>query len=74
MKKSGAYSNLLLNSLIEKNKMEGKDTGLLTEIVYGTIQRREALDFFICSRFFEKKPEQWVKILLRLSLYQMLFF
>lgn len=72
VEKSGAYSNLLLNSLIEKNKMEGKDTGLLTEIVYGTIQRREALDFYL-QPFLKKKPEQWVKILLRLSLYQMLF-
>lgn len=72
VEKSGAYSNLLLNSLIEKNKVEGKDTGLLTEIVYGTIQRREALDFYL-QPFLKKKPEQWVKILLRLSLYQMLF-
>ncbi len=72
VEKSGAYSNLLLNSLIEKNKIEGKDTGLLTEIVYGTIQRREALDFYL-QPFLKKKPEQWVKILLRLSLYQMLF-
>lgn len=72
VEKSGAYSNLLLNSLIEKNKVEGKNTGLLTEIVYGTIQRREALDFYL-QPFLKKKPEQWVKILLRLSLYQMLF-
>lgn len=72
VEKNGAYSNLLLNSLIEKNKLEGKDTGLLTEIVYGTIQRRDILDFYL-QPFLRKKVEPWVRVLLRLSLYQMVF-
>lgn len=37
VEKSGAYSNLLLNNLIEKSTIDRKDIGLLTEIVYGTI-------------------------------------
>jgi 16S rRNA (cytosine967-C5)-methyltransferase len=72
IEKSGAYSNLLLNNLIEKNNLDGKDIGLLTEIVYGTIQRRDVLDFYL-QPFLRKKVEPWVKVLLRLSLYQMLF-
>ncbi|MDG4655885.1 16S rRNA (cytosine(967)-C(5))-methyltransferase RsmB [Ectobacillus antri] len=72
IEKNGAYSNLLLNNLIEKSKLSSKDVGLLTEIVYGTIQRRDALDFYL-QPFLRKKVEPWVKVLLRLSLYQMEF-
>ncbi|MCP8970185.1 16S rRNA (cytosine(967)-C(5))-methyltransferase RsmB [Ectobacillus ponti] len=72
VEKSGAYSNLLLNSLIEKNKLEPKDTGLLTELVYGTIQRRDTLDYYL-QPFLQKKIEVWVRVLLRMSLYQLLY-
>lgn len=47
VEKSGAYSNLLLNNLIEKSTIDRKDIGLLTEIVYGTIQRRDTLDYYL---------------------------
>lgn len=47
VEKSGAYSNLLLNNLIEKSSIDRKDIGLLTEIVYGTIQRRDTLDYYL---------------------------
>ncbi|PEY41337.1 16S rRNA (cytosine(967)-C(5))-methyltransferase [Bacillus cereus] len=72
VEKSGAYSNLLLNNLIEKSAIDRKDVGLLTEIVYGTIQRRDTLDYYL-QPFLRKKVEAWVKVLLRLSLYQMLY-
>ncbi|HDX9587699.1 TPA: 16S rRNA (cytosine(967)-C(5))-methyltransferase RsmB [Bacillus pseudomycoides] len=72
VEKSGAYSNLLLNNLIEKSSIDKKDVGLLTEIVYGTIQRRDTLDYYL-QPFLRKKIELWVKVLLRLSLYQMLY-
>ncbi|WP_459499808.1 16S rRNA (cytosine(967)-C(5))-methyltransferase RsmB [Bacillus sp. C1] len=72
VEKSGAYSNLLLNNLIEKSQIDRKDVGLLTEIVYGTIQRRDTLDYYL-QPFLRKKVEAWVKVLLRLSLYQMLY-
>ncbi|MGG0237584.1 16S rRNA (cytosine(967)-C(5))-methyltransferase RsmB [Bacillus rhizoplanae] len=72
VEKSGAYSNLLLNNLIEKSNIDKKDVGLLTEVVYGTIQRRDTLDYYL-QPFLRKKIELWVKVLLRLSLYQMLY-
>ena len=72
VEKSGAYSNLLLNNLIEKSEIDRKDIGLLTEIVYGTIQRRDTLDYYL-QPFLKKKVEAWVKVLLRLSLYQMIY-
>ncbi|MCA1030020.1 16S rRNA (cytosine(967)-C(5))-methyltransferase RsmB [Bacillus timonensis] len=74
IEKNQAYSNLLLNKMIQKNKVNGKDVGLLTEIVYGTIQRRETLNYFLTPFLnAKKKTDQWVLILLRLSLYQMTY-
>ncbi|MBS4203834.1 16S rRNA (cytosine(967)-C(5))-methyltransferase RsmB [Lederbergia citrea] len=70
--KHQSYSNLLLNQVIKKHKINGPDTGLLTEIVYGTIQRKLALDYYL-RPFIKKQPDNWVLNLLRLSLYQMVY-
>ncbi|GGA84190.1 16S rRNA (cytosine(967)-C(5))-methyltransferase RsmB [Ornithinibacillus halotolerans] len=68
------YSHLLINHEIKAKNIPTKDEGLLTEIVYGTIQRKLTLDYYI-SHFVnpKKKLEPWVKILLRMSIYQMVF-
>src|SRR5690606_8886914 len=68
--KHQSYSNLLLNQVINKHKITGPDVGLLTEIVYGTIQRKLTLDFYL-KPFLKKKIDPWVHNLLRISLYQM---
>ncbi|KAB7708006.1 16S rRNA (cytosine(967)-C(5))-methyltransferase RsmB [Bacillus aerolatus] len=72
VEKNQSYSNLLLHSAIEKHGLSGRDAGLLTEITYGTIQRKLTLDFFL-DPFIKKKLEPWVQQLLRLSLYQMVY-
>jgi 16S rRNA (cytosine967-C5)-methyltransferase len=72
--KNQSYSNLILHHAIEKNKVPKKDIGLLTELVYGTLQRRMTLDYFL-TPFIKhpKKVETWVLHLLRMTLYQMVF-
>jgi 16S rRNA (cytosine967-C5)-methyltransferase len=74
IEKNQSYSNLLLNNMIEKNELSAKDVGLLTELTYGTLQRRMALDFFL-KPFIKnsKKLENWIIHLLRLTLYQMVY-
>ena len=67
-----SYSNLLLNSFIEKYGFSGRDAGLLTEITYGTIQRKWTLDYFLAP-FLKHRIKPWVRNLLRLSLYQMVY-
>lgn len=69
-----AYSHLLLNQLLRTEPLSEKDKGLLTEIMYGTIQRRDTLDYYL-RPFLQKarKLQPWVRVLLRLSLYQMLY-
>ena len=46
IEKNQSYSNLLLNKAIKKNELDKKDIGLLTELTYGTLQRKMALDYF----------------------------
>ncbi len=75
IEKNQAYSNLLLNQTVKRTQLDPRDVGLLTEIVYGTVQRRDTLDFFL-QPFIKKglhSLEDWVKVLLRLSVYQLVY-
>ncbi|WP_163101451.1 16S rRNA (cytosine(967)-C(5))-methyltransferase RsmB [Peribacillus alkalitolerans] len=74
VEKNQSYSNLLLNNYINKNELSSLDAGLLTEITYGTIQRKFTLDYYL-KPFVQnsKKVQSWVLNLLRLSLYQMIY-
>ena len=74
IEKNQSYSNLLLNNSIKKNELDKKDIGLLTELTYGTLQRKMALDYYL-SPFLasNKKLESWVRQLLRLTIYQMVY-
>ncbi|NLP50611.1 16S rRNA (cytosine(967)-C(5))-methyltransferase RsmB [Bacillus sp. RO1] len=74
VEKKQAYSNLLLNNYLDSGKLSKKDAGLFTEIVYGTIQRTITLDYYLASYIEkQKKLQDWVKVLLKMTLYQMLY-
>jgi 16S rRNA (cytosine967-C5)-methyltransferase len=74
IEKNQAYSHLLLNSMIKKNHVKEIDIPLLTEMVYGTLQRKDTIDFYLAPFLKNaKKIEQWVMNLLRLSVYQMVY-
>lgn len=74
VEKGGAYSNLLLNEMINAGNLSVKDSHLLTEIVYGTLSRKLLLEFYLHPFIAQaKKVEEWVRLLLELSLYQMLY-
>ncbi|SDL75537.1 16S rRNA (cytosine(967)-C(5))-methyltransferase RsmB [Sediminibacillus halophilus] len=69
---NGGFSHLLIDQAIRKQGFDQRDEALLTEIVYGTIQRKLTLayflDHFLNSR---KKIDGWVRWLLYMSMYQM---
>lgn len=65
-----SYSNLELRHVLDRSDMNPADTGLVTELVYGTIQRRLTLDFVLSQFTTGKKLQTWVRNLLLLSLYQ----
>lgn len=69
VEKQQAYSNLLLHQTIEKYNIEPKDRALLTELTYGTLQHKMTLDYYL-KPFIKGKLDDWVRQLLRLSLYQ----
>lgn len=74
IEKNQSYSNLLLNHAIRKNDLEQKDISLLTELTYGVLQRKMTLDFFLAPFLTKnKKLEDWVRQLLRLTVYQMIY-
>ncbi|EOT25911.1 16S rRNA (cytosine(967)-C(5))-methyltransferase RsmB [Enterococcus saccharolyticus] len=74
VQKGGAYSNLLLRDAINKGQLNEKDSRLLTELVYGTISHQLLLSFYLQPFIAKaKKVDDWVKLLLQLSLYQLLY-
>ncbi|RKQ37434.1 16S rRNA (cytosine(967)-C(5))-methyltransferase RsmB [Oceanobacillus halophilus] len=72
--KDAGFSHLLIDNEIKSKRIEHKDEKLLTEIVYGTLQRKLTLDFYIDSFLSSKKKiDLWVRMLLRMSIYQMVY-
>lgn len=67
-----AYSNLLLHKTIEIYNLEPKDRALLTELTYGTLQQQMTLDYYL-QPFVRGKLQPWVRQLLRLSVYQIIY-
>lgn len=67
-----AYSNLLLHRTIENYQLQDKDRGLLTELTYGTLQHRLTLDYYL-EPFVRGKLDPWVRELLRMSVYQIVY-
>lgn len=68
----GAYSNLLLRKVIDNHDLSNEEANLLTELVYGVLQRKMSLDYQL-EPFLKKQKnlKNWVKQVLRISLYQM---
>ena len=73
----GAYSNIALDEEINKNaqKLNAKDIGLISEIVYGVITWKLTIDEIIkkYSKIRLKKISPWILDILRLSIYQIVF-
>ncbi|GKV67750.1 ribosomal RNA small subunit methyltransferase B [Sporosarcina sp. NCCP-2716] len=67
-----AYSNLLLTRTIDTYGIKSQDKGLLTTLAYGTLQHRLTLDYYL-EPFIKGKLDDWVRELLRLSLYQIVY-
>lgn len=75
--KEQAYSNIILNEEIRKNKknLNDKDIGLISEIVYGVTTWKLTLDEIIKkhSKIKLKKISHWILNILRIGIYQIIF-
>lgn len=73
--KDNKFSNLEIDSAIKKYNIEGADRSLFTVLVYGTIERRITLDYYLCA--CSAKPlgglDPEVLAILRIGAYQILF-
>lgn len=67
-----AYANLKLGPLLERSGLDERDRRLVTELVYGTIRRRRALDHLV-DRFLVSDPPPPARAALRVGAYQLRF-
>lgn len=72
---AGQYSNIALDTAIERSGTDGADRALLTSLVYGTIEHKITLDHIIDSRSSipPSKIERTTRNILRMGLYQFIF-
>ncbi|EUJ46138.1 16S rRNA methyltransferase B [Listeria riparia FSL S10-1204] len=52
-----SFSHLLINDALKKSDLNPMDRALLTELVYGTTQRRITLDFYLAP-FLKKNTRK----------------
>lgn len=72
---TGAYTNTALKAALAQNDFSGADKGLITELIYGIISNKSAIDHII-SRFSKlkiKKMTPWVLNILRMGIYQIYY-
>ena len=75
MEKDEAYSNIVLNSLLEKCNLSREEKAFATRIFYGVLEKKLVLDFNI-SRLVNKpisKLDIEILSILRMGMYQLLF-
>ena len=70
-----AFADIALEHALERAHLDPRDAALCTEIVYGTLRWRRHLDWRLTPHL--KRPlaklDPWVRALLRLTAYQLLF-
>ena len=69
------FSNLVLNEILRGAQLSKADSGLATELVYGTIQRQNTLDYILKPYLAKgvEKLDSWVRCLLRMAIYQLFY-
>ena len=68
-----SYSNISLNNSLSHSNLSIADQNLATKIVYGTIQYRLFLEYQLKGLVRTKLTEKYLKPLLLMSLYQIIF-
>ena len=68
-----AFCNIVVNEFLNKFELSEEDRRLFTNLVYGTIQNLITIDFYLEPYIRRKKPKSWVKNLLYISVYQIVY-
>lgn len=67
------YSNVVINHFLDKSEFDERDNNLLVQIVYGAVQNRCTIDYYLQPIIQGKKIDQWILTLLRMSVYQLVY-
>ena len=72
-RRDGAWSNAVLKEYIARNQLDPRDAGLATRLVYGVVQNRGKLDFYLKQLLKGKLKDLHpvVRDILHLGLYQL---
>lgn len=70
IERDDSFANLRLGPLLSKSTLDERDRRLVTELVYGVIRQRRALDH-LCDRFLSSDPPSVARNALRLGAYQL---
>ena len=68
----GAYSNIALNETFKTLDINSKEKAFITEIFYGVLRNKKFLDCII-ERYTKEIKKEWIRNLLRISIYQITF-
>ncbi|MGD9605203.1 MAG: 16S rRNA (cytosine(967)-C(5))-methyltransferase RsmB [Bacilli bacterium] len=68
-----AYSNIVVNDFLNRFELSADDKTLFSKLVYGTLERMITLDFYLEPYIGKKSQKPWIKILLEMSAYQLIF-
>lgn len=68
----GSYSNIVLNDAFREFHLTAKEKAFITEIFYGVLRNKNFLDYIIEKNTKVIKKE-WIRNLLRISIYQLTF-
>jgi len=75
MESDGGYSNIVLNSLLEKSSLSREDRAFASRLFYGVLEKKLLLDFNIAplSKRPVSKLDTDILNILRMGMYQLLF-
>lgn len=68
----GSYSNIVLNDAFKEFYLTAKEKAFITEIFYGVLRNKNFLDYMI-EKNTKVVKKQWIRNLLRISIYQLTF-
>ena len=71
----GTYTNAALKQALSVDGMSSADKGLVTEIIYGVVSNKTAIDYIISqfSKVKLKKMSPWVLAILRMGVFQIFY-
>lgn len=71
--RGGAYASLALGKRLRASRLAQRDKDLVTELVYGTLERQITLDYFLNRLLERPDTDTLVRDILRLGAYQLLY-